>query len=791
MATTALNRKLLRDLIALRGQVITIALVVACGISSYVTLQSAYDSLLHSRDTYYQGYRFADLFASLEAAPRAVAEQLRRIPGVMRADARVVGRALVPIAGLTRPASGVVVGIDTAEQGVRLNDVHIVAGRNLDASKSSDVLLLDAFARAHGIGPGDTIDVVINETLKPFTVVGLAISPEFVLPIAPGQMSYDPKMALVLWASQRTLESAFQLTGAFNDISFELEPAANVEDIVDQIDRQLTPYGGTGVTLRAKQASNYVLDGELKQLQTMAGFVPYLFLFVAALLVNVVLSRLVQLQRGQIATLKAVGYSGAAIARHYLQLVSLIVGAGAILGVALGAYLGELMTGMYTGIYFHFPDPSYRLRPGSVAFAIVMSVGSALIGGWLSVGSVARLPPAEAMRPPNPAHYRQSFLERVGALRVLGPSGRMVYRELARRPVRVALSVLGISMCTALVVVARATWDGVAYLLDVQFHESMREDLTLTLSTAVPLPAVREIAAIDGVFTAEGLRTVPVRFCAQHRCRDAAITGYHDDVTLRRVLDSNSVPRAIPEHGLMLTDKLGEVLGVGVGDEVQVQFRDARWNTVHVFVTALVSEPFGLQGHTRAAHLARLMNTVPQVTTVLLTLDPARSADVERRLHEIPGVVAVSSPKDFRRQFDEQSASMILVFTGIITAFAAVIAVGVIYNNARVALSQRERDLASLRILGFTQREIATILFGEQAVTVLLALPCGIALGRGLSRAMMSTADPENYRFPTLVSDLTIVLAVAVTVAAAVFSGAVLHRRLSRLDLIAVLKTRE
>jgi putative ABC transport system permease protein len=611
------------------------------------------------------------------------------------------------------------------------------------------------------------------------------------MPIAPGQMSYDPKTALVLWMDEEALASAFQLKGAFNNVSFQLEPGAQEAEVLRLVDAALESYGGRGALTRAKQVSNYVLEGELEQLKTMAGFVPYLFLFVAALLVNVVLSRLVQLQRSQIATLKAVGYPDLSIGLHYLELVTLIVGTGAILGVVVGSYLGELMTGMYTGTFFQFPDPSHRLRPGSVMLALSMSFGSALVGAWLSVSQVVRLPPAEAMRPPNPARYRRSLLEAVGLFGLLGPSARMVYRELARRPLRVALSVIGISFCTALVVVARASWDGVGYLLDVQFHESMREDLTVTLSGPMPRRVIGELGRIDGVLTAEGIRSVPVRFRAGSQYRDSLVMGYPAELTLRRLLDSHARPQQVPEEGIMLTDKLAEVLGVGVGDQVEVQFREGLWNTVRVPVTALVAEPFGLQGHMTARSLATLMRTEPAVNTVVLAVDPLALRDIERRLRGLPAVIGVSSPGDFRRQFNEQSASMILLFTGIITVFAAIIAIGVIYNNARVALSQRARDLASLRILGFTQREIATILFGEQAITVVAALPFGIWLGRWLSHAMMSTADPENYRFPTIMSDLTVILAVTVTVLSAIFSGLILRRKLYRLDLIAVLKTRE
>ncbi len=788
---SAINKKLIRSLGQLRGQVITIALVVACGISSYVTMKSAHDSLVFSRDKYYADFRFADVFASLKRAPLSVRDELEAMDGVQRVETRVVEQVLVPLPDRTRPASGTVVSIDHRTRGSALNDVYIKSGRDLDPNHRDEVLLLDGFAQAQKIEPGGQIDAVINGTLRHLQVVGTALSPEYLMPIAPGQLTYDPSQVPVIWMDRAALEGAFQMDGAFNHVALALEHGADLPAVLAEVDEKLEPFGGFGAVAREKQPSNYVLNGELQQLASMADFVPYLFLSVASLLVNVVLSRLVQLERSIIATFKAVGYPDRSIGFHYLKLVSIIVLAGAVLGVAVGAWLGSAMTDMYTSRFFRFPMPSYRLEAQTVVFSVLVSLGSAVLGAWWSVKRVVRLPPAEAMRPSGPVRYRRSLLERVGVWRWLAPAAKMVWRELSRRPLRLLLSATGISLAVGIVVVARSMWDSMDYLIDVQFHRSMREDMNVTFSKPVPRSAIVELGHLPGVLRAEGLRTVPVRFRHGHRWRDSAITGYPKRSELRHLVDSKGRQHGVPPEGVVLTGKLGEILKLRRGDWVTVEFREGDWATKRVLVSGFIEEPFGLAGHMDTGALARLLGDTGPVNTALLSVDPLKTSLVERALRTQPWVLGVSSPRDFKRQFDEQSAAMIGVFTFILTLFASIIAVGVIYNNARVALSQRNRDLGSLRVLGFTRREIAGVLFGEQAVQVALAVPLGLLVGRWLTRAMLSNVDPETYRMPVTVSLRTYLFALVVTLASALVSAWLLRRKLSKLDLIAVLKTRE
>ncbi|MCH9688394.1 MAG: ABC transporter permease, partial [Deltaproteobacteria bacterium] len=616
---SALSRKLLRDLARLQGQVITIALVVACGIASFVTMRSTYDSLISSRDSYYEAQRFADVFARLERAPSPVAQRLEAIEGVTQIHTRVVESAMVPMPDMPRPATATVVSLPPSGH-APLNGVHLKEGRRVDPDRTDEVILLEAFAEAHGVRPGDRIPAVINGTLRELRVVGIGMSPEFVLTIPAGAMTFDPKQVAVLWMSRDVVEAAFQMDGGFNDVVMRLQPGTDQAAVLEAVDAVLDPYGGLGATARAKQSSHYLLTGEIQQLESMATVVPFIFLFVAAFLLNVVLSRLVTLQRPQIATLKALGYRDRDVGMHYLQLVSVIVVLGAALGTAVGAYLGEAMLGMYTGEYFRFPDPEYRLRLGVAMTGIVVSLGAGVAGALAAVRRVSRLPPAEAMRAPVPVGYRKSLLERLGLLQWLGPASRMVLRELQRRPVRLLLSAVGIAMAIGIVVVSRFMYDAMNHMMEVQIHRAMREDINVVLAKPLPQRAVGELEHLPGVFRAEGLRMAAVRFHAGHRWRDAALLGYPRGGQLRRLVARDGQPHPVPRDGrLLLTDKLGELLGVQPGDTVDVELREGDRGTRRLAVSGFIDESFGLQGHMDKQALHRVLRESDMVSTVLLS----------------------------------------------------------------------------------------------------------------------------------------------------------------------------
>ncbi|MBZ4420637.1 ABC transporter permease [Myxococcus sp. RHSTA-1-4] len=787
----ALERKLLRDLSRLKGQGFTIALVVAAGIAAYVSTLSVYRSLSESQRAYYERSRFADVFVRLERAPDALLERLEVLPGVAEVEARQVEDVTLDMPGLPEPVVGRILSVPGSGAPPRLNQLHLRRGRWVEPGRANEVLVNEGFAKAHRLEPGDTVMALVNGRRVALRVVGVVLSPEYIFALAPGSLFDDDRRFGIFWMDRDTLASAFRMEGAFNDLVVRLAPGARAEDVVAALDRELVPYGGFGAYPRARQTSDRFVSNEIVQLRANATIVPLIFLGVAAFLVNVVLSRVVGTQREQIAALKALGYSNGALAAHYLELVGVVVGLGSLLGVALGAWMGRALLGVYMDV-FRFPLLAYRLDAGMVAGAVLVSAVSASVGALAAVRQTVRLPPAEAMRPAAPPSYRPTPLERVGFHALFSQGGRMVLRDLERRPWRLLLTSLGIALAVAILIVGRFSGDALRYLMDVQYGQVQREDLAVAFTKSVPDRARRELEMIPGVRHTEPMRVVPVRLVAGPRRYETAIQGLPPEGGLRRVMDTEGRPVPLRGEGLLLGTELARRLGVGLGDAVRVEVLDAGRTVRDARVTGLVEEWLGTSAYMDLTELARLVGDDRVITGATLVVDRAQQDGVYARLKALPWVASVTRADLAKELFREQSERFLTVLTFILGAFASAIAVGIVYNNARVALAVRSRDLATLRVLGFTRREISLVLLGEMAVGLLLALPLGMVLGKLFAEWVARAAvDSELYRIPAIVAPPTYATAVLVVLVAGILSALLVRRRLDHLDLIGVLKTRE
>jgi len=786
---SALDRKLGRDLWRLKGQVATIALVLACGIMAMIMLRSTWESLLDARASYYERYRFADVFAHLERAPESLAARLQRIPGVALVYPRVVEDVMVPMEDEADPVTGRIISIP--DDGVPpLNGLYLRAGRLPQPGAADEAVILEQFAEAHQLHAGDRVPAVINGKLRDLRVVGIALSPEYVLAMSGREMIPDNRRFVVAWMLRSTIAPAYQMEGAFNDVVLRLEPGASQPAVLDAVDRELSPYGGLHAVGRDKQLSNYALTSELGQLRSLALMIPTIFLAVAAFLVNVVVSRLVFLERTQIAVLKALGYSNRRIGYHYLVLVALIVGIAAIVGIALGVWTGGWMTNLYSDFY-RFPTSLHHISPSLVAITIGIGLGAATLGAMGAVRRVERMPPAQAMRPAAPLTYRRSVLERIRLNRVIGPSAMMVVREIERRPLRFALSTLGIAMGVGIFVMGRFSWDSFDHLMAEVFPREHQEDVTVLFATSRPERALHELEHVPGVRLAEAQRIVPVRLRSTTHWRDTTITGLPEPSTLRHLLDHGRVPVTLPAEGVVLTDRLADILHVQVGDTIEADLLEGDWSTRKIVVAGLIDEAFGLQAYARSDWLGRLLGEAPRISAALLVVDQDRRDEVSSRLKELPYVLGVARTDDVITRYREQTGESMLYITLILTLSAAAISIGVVYNNARIALSMRSRDLASLRVLGFTRREISSVLLGEIGTQVVLGIPVGLLLGTWWAQIIAQGLDPEMIRFPMHISGVTYAAATVIALVSGLVSALLVRHKLDHLDLVAVLKSAE
>lgn len=787
---SALDRKLVRDLWAARGQAVAIALVIASGIALFASLLSTFDSLDLTLSTYYDRTRFGDVFVSLKRAPLSLASQIAAVPGVAQVEPRVVVDVTLDVRGLSEPAIGRLISVPAVRRPI-LCDVVLRKGRYIEPGRPDEVMANETFANAHGLQPGDSIGAVINGRRRELLITGLVLSPEFIYPIRPGEMLPDEKHFGIFWMESRALSAAFDMEGAFNSAVLTLMRGASEPEVIARVDRLLEPnYGGLGAVPRSRQASHWYLSNELVQLRSSGAIVPAIFLAVAAFLLNVVLSRLVLVQRAQIAALKALGYSNRTVAWHYVKWSIIVASLGAVLGLLLGVYFGWAMTRMYT-LFFHFPMLLYRLELLVVVESVAIAIVAAVAGASGAVRRAVALPPAEAMRPEAPTRFSETWVERAGLKRLLTQPARIIFRTLQRHPGRALLSIVGIALAASLLVVGNFSLDAVDVMMDLQFNVAQRFDVMVSTVEPSSAGALDELRKLPGVMDVEPFRAVPARLRFGHRSRHAAILGVAASARLNRVVDSSMRVVDLPRQGLVLSAKLAALLGATPGDVVTVEVLEGSRPVKAVPLTALVDEYLGTNAYMDLDGLHRLMGEGATLSGAYLQVDRSQVDTLYTQLKATPRVGGVLLKRAALESFQGTFQDMVAAMQAVFVMFAAVIAFGVVYNTARISLSERSRELATLRVIGFTRAEISYILLGELVLVSLVAIPFGLIAGRWFAALVAAANESEMFRIPLVIAPRTYAYAAVVIIIATAISAMVVRRRLDHLDLVEVLKTRE
>ncbi|WP_027250796.1 ABC transporter permease [Photobacterium halotolerans] len=784
----ALEKKLIRNLWQIRGQVLAIALVIASAVAMIVLSSGTYRSLELTRNLYYEQNRFADIFATLKRAPDSTIADIEQIPEVVGAGTGIRQYALMKMPGVIEPVRGLFVSMPTGK--FLLNKLALRVGNWPAADSTDQVLVHEAFAEAHDLRPGDKLNATIYGKQHHFTVAGIALSPEFVYALGPGDLIPDSKRFGIFWINRNALAAATNMEGAFNDVALKLSSSANPHEVIARLDRLLARYGGTGAYMRKDQLSDSFIDSELKQLKSMTRIMPPIFLVTAVFLLNIAIGRLVETERGQIGLLKAIGYSDTAIGLHYLQSALFISGIGIVIGWFAGAWMGHGMAQLYIE-YFKFPLLRYQITADVFLGAAVISLASAGLGAMAAIRKAVRLPPAIAMAPPLPTLYHTGMGERTGLLWGVTPTGRMVIRHLVRWPFRSGLTVLGVTMAIALLLSTLNFFDSIDVMLDSFFHHSNRQDITISFTEIRPDSAAADIRHLDGVLKVELQRNLAVRLVSGHRSKRTGIQGLDPGAELSHPLDINGRKIDLPAEGVVLNKWLARYLNVRQGDMLGIEILEGRMPDLLVPVAGISDEYVGLSAYMNRTTLNRYLLDGQVANTAIVTVDEVKRKRFYSNIREMPFVAGVSSLEAsavlFRKMIQQNLFTMVTFYV----LFASVLAFGVVYNNARLTLIERSREFSLLRVLGFHKKEVAWILGSEVALLTLSALPLGCVLGYGLVRLMVTFMSSDLYRIPFVIEASTYGYAVIAILIAAFFSGVLVLYRLGELNLLSVLKERE
>lgn len=785
-----LNRLLITDVKRVWRQGLAISVLLGCGIATFVMSMSAMRSLDKSMTKYYSDYRFGDVFVNLTRAPNHLADRLKDVSGVARVETRIVRSVILDVPEMAEPASCRLVSISDDPHAM-LNGMALLRGRMPNPTGRVEVIASEQFADAHGFRPGDQLDVIMGGHKEQLHIVGIAMSPEFIYVTQPGLLLTDNRRYGILWMPRRQLEAAFNMEGAFNDAVMTLRPRAATKDVLFHVDRLTAPFGGTGAYDRSDQSSHHRVADELHQTGSMAFVTPSIFLAVATFLFNLVLSRMVRQQQEQIATLRAFGFRSREIGTYYLKLVVIFVAAGCILGSIVAMPLSWWIIDQYVR-FFRFSVVIYDFAAKEAVFASMIAFMAALAGSYSAIRRATRLPPAVAMRPETPTADRDSLAERLGLGSFLSPITSMIVRRLETNKRSTAFSVLGMAMGLSVLVLGSFFHDTIDYVTEVQFELTQRQDVMLTFYETASPQSLHDVRHLPGVSRAEPFRSVPVRLRNGSREHRLALLGLEEMPELYRVLDDSQQQVALPPiSGLTISEKLGEILDVAPGDELVVEVLEGRRQTLTAQVASTFPDYTSPGAYLNRRELHRLMKEGERLSGAFLAVDPHYLDKLYAEVKHTPAIAGVLDKNAAHKNFVDTVSENTYVMRMMNLIFAGIIAFGVIYNCALITLAERSRDLATLRVMGFTRREVSLVLLGELTIITLAAIPVGLPLGFTFAYFATLALDTETHRFPLVVNRSTFAESTAILLGIAIASSLLVRRMLDKLDLIAVLKVKE
>ena len=730
--SSVLNKKLRRDILNSKGMLIAVVAIIAVGVSFLVGMYGTFNNLTNAKTSYYSKCNIADFWIELKKAPNSTIEKITAINGVSSVRERILFPIVVDLEGVETPLSGTVISMPQ-ERAKVINDIVMLKGTYFTEDKKNEVIVSKEFAKKRNIVPGSFIHLIMNGQRKKLFVVGVGISSEYVYMVPPGSIVPNPAEYGVFWIKQDYAEDTFGFSGAYNNLVGLLSPEAqkHPEFILEEITDKLKPYGVfTNYDLK-NQPSNMELVAELGGLRIFAILLPILFLGVAALILNVVMLRTTEQQRVIIGTLKALGVSNREIFWFFIK-YSLTVGiTGGVIGCFLGYWFAAFMTNLYQKFYT-FPELNNLFYPSIMLIALVISIIFAILGSLRGVKGMVKLNPAEAMHPPPPQTGGKILFERwIWLWSRLDFRWQIVLRSIFRNKGRTIIGVLCAAMGAALVFMALAMSDSIGYMVSFQFNNVIHSDYTLNIRDEVNYGALYEVKRLPGITHAEPELIVPCNFINGPYHKKGVITGLIENPKLITPCNINGVQVKIPSTGLLMNERLAKILHLKVGDMVEFIPVKGLKQTHKVPIANIINSTFGLSVYADFKYLNHLISEESAISVIQLkgTQTRQQKRALLTQVKKYPKLASLSDIKNdeklMKTSFVQNMNTM--VYTMII--FAAVIFLGSILNSSLISISERQMEIATFRVLGYSPIEIGKIFLRETLIVNITGAVIGIPFG--------------------------------------------------------------
>jgi len=789
-----LLKKLLRTIWKTKGQFIAMVAIVTIGISIYISVTTAYLNLTGSQHKFYRDNNFAEHYFHLGRAPEEIIHRIAELPGVDLVSGRIQKdvpvfkdnneRATARVTGYSLPLGKEVNGLQVTSG--RLFEEHSVGG-------GIEILVDPGYAEANGIAEGDAVVIGAEGRKVTLRVTGTAISPEFVYAVKDlTSFAPEPKSFGVIMISEHQAQQIFHLNGQINQVLVTFKPGADRAEIVGKIKDMLEPYGVLTDYPQKDQLSHALLEGELDGLRVMSVFMPVLFLGIAAAIQFVLLGRMIKNQRLQIGIMKALGYSSTAVIMYYTSYALLITMLGALIGIVLGVYFASYFSDLY-GMFFRLPQAIGAINIRAVINSVLLGIFVGGGAGILASRRVLKIQPAESMRPEPPKKSGAILLERFSFFwKRLSASWRMSLRSVMRNKVRFGLVVMGVIGAVSMLLLSVFMNDAVDYMIDIHYYKQTRHDYLIRFTGLVKEHELLNLARLDGVYLAEPLLELPVKIHYNGKAEDDLIKGLDPLTKLKAVYDAAGREIPLPEEGIVISNVSAKKLGVAVGDVVTVEslLGQGPSHLTQVKVVGINTILIGSESYSSLHQANKLIREGGLISAAMLKTDPGLQAALEDTMNDMTGIASILSRQKELGNFNELMGSMIYMM-GIMVFFALALGFVIVYNASVMSFNERLREMASLRVVGFTRGEISGLLFKETALQSLLGIALGLPLGNMMINSYIASMSTDLYTMPIIIYPSTYFYTAAGGVLFVMIGHFFAVRGVKKLDLVEVLKSRE
>ena len=784
-----LFRNLLRDIKKSKGQFISILVIVVLGVTFYTAINSAFKNLSNSSTKYYEEYRLADIWVDFYNAPIGIKEKVESIPNVKTATGRIIQDASINIS--EENATLRFITLPDIKKDI-VNDIVIKSGRYFSEGDSNQCLLDEDFFKANNLNLGEYIYPIINGNKVKLKIVGSVKSPEFVYTLKDSsEIMADNKKFGIVYIKQSFGEAIFDYKGSINNISIQISNGSDVETVKDDLKKALKNYGVKSIIDRDEQTSSKMISEKIKGMKSIGGTFPVIFFMVASVIIYIMMGRMVENQRMQIGVLKAVGFTNVQVLAYYMSYSAIIAVIGSLIGSILGTYMGIGITKLYNQ-YFNLPLAGIQIYGEFVVPSFMLTLFFCLFAGYHSCKVIFKIMPSEAMRQKSPQSGKKIIIEKIDLIwRNVSYLGKIIMRNLFRYKKRILLTSLGVIFSSAILLVALSMKDSIDFMIKQQYENIQNYDIKVKFSKLISVEELNNIKNITHVKELEPVLEAGVEISNGWRSKDVGFTALVKEPQMYKVEDTSGNAISLPKNGILISEKLANTLGVKVNDSVNIKFYFPGKEKKEMVVKGIVVQYLGLSTYTSMDNLNNILGEGMIASSAVLKLDNINfENEVKDKLRDMPAVTSVESKTDSLNAFLKNMGAMESSI-GVYIMLAAILLIAVLYNIATINIFERQRELATLKVLGFNNNEIKKLIFNENYIIVIFGMIIGLPFGKWLGGYMMATSSTDAYTIPYVVEFKTYIIAIILTLLFTAITNLTLMKKIKALDMIEVLKNKE